>query len=240
MLSAPTSTAPAASRRSISVASRAAFGRARLILEPATVESPSTSNRFFTAKGTPASGSCDLSRIVSIACAFARARSAVTAVKALSVGLSLAMRASASSTTPVALAAPEVTACAISAAEAHARSLLMRASRLEHGRGLGLVRQRELGNQHAVLERHREVGLHRRPPLRRDRQRARRGRGGDVVVERIGSGHGLRSSFGRKHAVSRPRERERRVLRKWASLSLPRLRERVPPKGGGWGLISIS
>ena len=56
MLSAPTRTAPAASRRSISVASRAAGGASRLIFEPASVGNPAMSNRFFTANGTPASG----------------------------------------------------------------------------------------------------------------------------------------------------------------------------------------
>ena len=56
MLSAPTSTAPAASSRSISVASRVTARRSRLIFEPARVVRPLTSNRFFTANGTPASG----------------------------------------------------------------------------------------------------------------------------------------------------------------------------------------
>ena len=56
MLSAPTSTAPAASSRAISVASAVAGGRSRLILEPASVARPATSNRFLTANGTPASG----------------------------------------------------------------------------------------------------------------------------------------------------------------------------------------
>ena len=40
MLSAPTRTAPAASMRSISVASRVAAGRSRLIFDPARVDSP--------------------------------------------------------------------------------------------------------------------------------------------------------------------------------------------------------
>ena len=56
MLSAPTSTAPAASIRSINVASRGDGARSRLIFEPARVGRPRTSNRFFTANGTPASG----------------------------------------------------------------------------------------------------------------------------------------------------------------------------------------
>ena len=57
MFSAPTSTAPAASSRRTSAASRAAGGRrARSSSRPAWCR-PATSNRFFTAKGTPASGS---------------------------------------------------------------------------------------------------------------------------------------------------------------------------------------
>src|SRR5580658_9811198 len=56
MLSAPTRMAPAASSRSINAASRAAGGLSRLILEPASVGRPATSNRFLTANGTPASG----------------------------------------------------------------------------------------------------------------------------------------------------------------------------------------
>src|SRR5579862_159746 len=76
MLSVPTSTAPAASRRSTSVASRDAGGRSRLIFDPASVGSPSTSNRFFTAKGTPASGPAAVPALRS-------ARCSSTAVKAL-------------------------------------------------------------------------------------------------------------------------------------------------------------
>src|SRR6185369_221653 len=75
MLSAPTSTAPAASSFSISGESRVAGGRSLLILEPARVEMPFISNRFFTAKGTPESGPAFFG--------VARARSSSTAVKAL-------------------------------------------------------------------------------------------------------------------------------------------------------------
>src|SRR5471030_1076464 len=114
MLSAPTRTAPAASSRVISGESLVAGGWVRLILEPAMVASPIMSNKFFTAKGTPASGSFDLFGAASIDLARARARSAVTAVKALSVGLSLAMHARAASVTLAALATPEATARAIS------------------------------------------------------------------------------------------------------------------------------
>ena len=56
MLSAPTRTPPAVSRRAITVASTLDGGRSRLILEPARVGSPAISNRFLTANGAPASG----------------------------------------------------------------------------------------------------------------------------------------------------------------------------------------
>ena len=56
MFSAPTSTAPAASNRRISGASRVAGARSRLINDPARVGSPAMSNRFFTANGIPPNG----------------------------------------------------------------------------------------------------------------------------------------------------------------------------------------
>ena len=56
MLRAPRQIAPCASSRSTSVASRGAGGLSRLIFDPARVVTPSRSNRFLTAKGTPASG----------------------------------------------------------------------------------------------------------------------------------------------------------------------------------------
>jgi len=125
MLRAPTSTAPFASSRAISVASRGAGARSRLILEPASVGSPATSNRFLTANGTPASAPSGwpASRAASIARALASARSSSTAVKALSTGLSAAMRASAARTTALALVCPSVTAAAISLACAQAVSI---------------------------------------------------------------------------------------------------------------------
>src|SRR5438445_114249 len=51
MLSAPTRMAPAASIRSTKVASCVAAGRSRLIVDPARVGTPATSNRFLTANG---------------------------------------------------------------------------------------------------------------------------------------------------------------------------------------------
>src|SRR2546425_1189311 len=56
MLSAPTSTAPAARSRATAAASRVAGGWSALIFDPARVASPATSNRFLAANGTPASG----------------------------------------------------------------------------------------------------------------------------------------------------------------------------------------
>src|SRR5476649_2252489 len=141
MLSAPTRTAPAASMRAISGESFAAGGCARLILEPATVASPAMSKRFFTAKGTPASGSLDLSD-ASIFLACARARSGVTAVKELSAGLSFAMRESAASVTLDALAAPEATARAISEELDQLKSSAI--SDIEDRRGFGGVGQFEI------------------------------------------------------------------------------------------------
>ena len=112
MLSAPTSTAPAASSLAISGGSATAGGWSRLILEPASVVRPATSNRFLTANGTPASGPSGLPpvRAASIARALAIARSAVTAVNALSTGSRVAMRASAASVTAFALVLPAATA----------------------------------------------------------------------------------------------------------------------------------
>ena len=57
MLSAPTSTAPAPSRRRTNAASLRAGALSRSILEPANVAMPEMSNRFLTANGTPSNGS---------------------------------------------------------------------------------------------------------------------------------------------------------------------------------------
>src|SRR5216683_2503257 len=56
MLSAPTSTPPARRMAATTAASRVAGGREALIFDPASVVSPATSKRFFTAKGSPAGG----------------------------------------------------------------------------------------------------------------------------------------------------------------------------------------
>ena len=90
--------------------SSVAGGRSRLMNEPARVGRPATSNRFFTAKGTPASGP------VGLVAARARARSATMSVKALSVPSWRAMRSSAACTVAVAVVRPVVTSAAMAAA----------------------------------------------------------------------------------------------------------------------------
>src|SRR5256714_13803137 len=177
MLSAPTSTAPAASRRSISGWSRVAGGSSRLIFEPARVGRPFTSNRFFTANGTPASGpfSCD----PSTAAARFSARSASTSVNELSTGSRAVMRASVACTTSLADTRPPFTAAAIPAAVVQAVSI----SGLEDGRGLGIVRQLLLGHLRGEPERDFEIGAHGGLPFRLDRHAERLRGGVDVSVD---------------------------------------------------------
>ena len=74
------------------------------------------SNRFLTAKGTPASGPRWVP--ASISAARLRARSAKTSVKALTVGSLVSMRVSVASITAVALTLPLITARAMSVAVA--------------------------------------------------------------------------------------------------------------------------
>src|ERR1043166_7541935 len=200
MLSAPTSTAPAVSRRSTRVASRMAGDRLRLIFDPASVGRPATSKKFFTAKGTAASGpsGAPLPRGSPSARALARARPARIAVKALRAGLRAAMRASASSITAAAVTRPAATAAAISAAEAQPRSTRVSdatsaiALRLEYRRRVRFVRQRELGDDGGKPQRQCQIGAHRGLPGGIDRQVEHARRGGDVVVERS-IGHGIQS-----------------------------------------------
>ena len=158
MLSAPTRMAPAASSRSISGWSCAAGARSRLIFEPARVGSPFTSNRFFTANGTPASGPrfCRLARAASIARARFTARSASTSVNELSTGSRAVMRARASSTTVTAETRPFATAVAISPAVA--QPLSNSALSFEDRRGLGIVRQLLLSHQRGKFECDFEIG----------------------------------------------------------------------------------
>src|SRR5712675_1953482 len=173
MLSAPISTAPAPSSRSISVASREAGARSRLIFDPARVARPLTSNRFFTAKGTPASGPESLPEAIraSTARAFARALSAVTSVNAFSTGSCLLIRANAASVASSADIFRLATACAIPAADSPSvLAVIAISGAVDTGR-LGIVRQRELVDQPRQPQRHFKVGAHRRSPTRLDRQR---------------------------------------------------------------------
>ncbi len=123
ILSAPTRTAPAASsfsinghllRRRISAIDLRA-GNSR--------DSRRRQRTFSTGKGTPASGPGFYSlRAASIALARSRARSAVTAVNAFSVGSRSLIRANASLTTAVAVVWLDATPAAISLAVDHAVS----------------------------------------------------------------------------------------------------------------------
>src|SRR5579859_260976 len=186
MLSAPTSTAPALSNRSISVASRDAGGKSRLIFEPARVEIPFTSNRFFTAKGTPASGPAFLpaSIAASTSRALARARSAVTSVKALRTGSCCTILASVASMTSDADSLPELTALAISEADVGV-DVAMAASGPEDTGRLGFVRQRELVDELRHPQRYFEIGAHRAPPGILDREVQGFRDRGDVIVETV-------------------------------------------------------
>ena len=124
MFSAPTSTAPAAVIRPISAASRGAGGAVAVDLEPARVGRPATSKRFFTAKGTPASGPSGAAggeRGVDRGAPRASARSAVTSVKALSCRFRLAIARQRRLGHGRAVAAPPPTAAAISGALAQGR-----------------------------------------------------------------------------------------------------------------------
>ena len=120
MLSAPTSTAPAASIRSISVASRGAGARSRLIFEPARVGKALHVEQVLHRErhaGERADDFCPAAIAASIARALARARSAVTSVKELRMALCCAIRASAASVASSAESLPDVTALAISEAD---------------------------------------------------------------------------------------------------------------------------
>src|ERR1700712_4465577 len=191
MLSAPTSTAPAASSRSINGWSCTEGASSRLILEPARVGRPCTSNRFFTANGTPASGPTVLpaAMAASTARAVDRARSAVTSVKEFRTASWRAIRASAASATPSADNLRLATALAISAADSPSEPTVMAISGCKDTGGLGFVRQHELIDQPRQPQRHLEIGPDRRLPGVIDRQRQRLADGGDVVTQRIGSHH---------------------------------------------------
>src|SRR5674476_608105 len=173
MLSAPTSTAPAASIRSIRVASRDEGARSRLIVDPARVDSPCTSNRFFTANGTPASGPAFFPAAIaaSMARAFARARSAVTSVNEFRMVSCLAIRASAASVTPSADILRPATASAISTADSPSPPPVVAGSGCKDTGRLGFVWQREFIHQPRNPQRELEIGPDRRPPGLVDRER---------------------------------------------------------------------
>src|SRR5579871_2887484 len=188
MLSAPTSTAPAASSRSTSVASREAAGRSRLIFDPARVGSPLTSNRFFTANGTPASGPGFFPEAIasSTARAFARARSAVTSVKEFSTLSWEAIRDSAASVAASADNFLSLTACAISEADIARRVAL---SGCEDTGGLGFIGKFKFVHQPRQPHGHFEIGAHRRLPGVLDRKLQELRSGVDVIVEGVFFSH---------------------------------------------------
>src|SRR6202166_3985066 len=190
MLSAPTKTAPAPSMRSISVASRGDGFKSRLIFDPARVGRPCTSNRFFTANGTPASGPAFLPAAIAASTlrALARARSAVTSVNELRMGSCLAIRASAASVTPSAETLRPATADAISAADSPSLSAVMAGSRCKDTGRLGFIGQRKFVDQPGQPQRHFQISLHRRLPGILDRHCQRLGYGVDILIKRI-SGH---------------------------------------------------
>src|SRR5437867_4586150 len=148
MLRQPTSTAPARRSPATAAASCSADGRSRLIREPASVVTPATSNRFFTAKGTPARGPASPPPAItrSIRSASASARSPRRVVKQLRVGSRLAIRSSAAATTARAEPRRAATAPAISSAEAPSSRTLI-GSWTEDRRGLDVAGQGKLHEQ---------------------------------------------------------------------------------------------
>ena len=185
MLSAPTSTAPAASSRSTRAASRDAAGRSRLIFDPARVGRPFTSNRFFTANGTPASGPGFFPDAIaaSTARAVARARSAVTSVKEFSTLSCLAIRASAASVASSADNFLSLTARAIWSADIATAADAV--SGCEDTGGLGFVGKFKLVHHPRQTHGYFEIGAHRRLPGVLDGQSQEFRCGVDVFVERV-------------------------------------------------------
>src|ERR1700676_4059882 len=190
MLSAPTSTAPAASIRSISVASRGDGFNSRLIFDPARVDSPCTSNRFFAANGTPASGPAffPAATAASIARALARARSAVTSVKEFRIPSCLAIRANAASVTATADVLRPATACAISEADSPRSSTVMVRSGCKDTGRLCFVGQRKFIDQPRQPQRDLQIGFDRRLPGIVDRQSEGFADSVDIVIKGVG-GH---------------------------------------------------
>jgi len=148
MLRQPTRTAPARRSAATAAASRSAGGRSRLIRDPASVVTPATSNRFFTANGTPARGPGSRPHAIdrSIRSASESARSESTAVKQFSAPSRLPIRSSAAAATARAETRREATAPAISSAEAAPSGRLI-GSRTEGRRGLDVVGQGKFREQ---------------------------------------------------------------------------------------------
>src|ERR1700733_4604977 len=197
MLSAPTSTAPAASSRSTSVASRDAAAKSRFIFDPARVERPLTSNRFFTANGTPESdpGFFPAAIAASTARAFSRARSAVISVKEFRTESCFAIRASAASMALTAENFLSLTACAISSADIPSPAPVM-TSRCEDTGGLGFVRECKIVHQSRQSHGHFEVGPHGGFPRSLDRQPQEFGGSVDIIVQGIFSHYRIPSTDG--------------------------------------------
>jgi len=122
-------------------ASRDDGERSRLIFDPARVGRPRTSNRFFTANGTPASRPAffPAAMAASIARALARARSTVTSVNEFRTGSYFAIRANAASVTLSADTCRPFTASAISPAESPSRSAVTAISGCKDTGRLGFV-----------------------------------------------------------------------------------------------------
>src|SRR5260370_40312777 len=152
--------------RWVRVASGGDGARWRLILDPGRVGRACTSNRVFTAYGTPASGPGFRPAVTaaSTARAFARARSAVTSVNEFNTGLCLAIRASAASVTLRADIFRPVTACAIFEAESPSPLADMTISGGKDTGRLGFVRQHKFGQQPRQRQRHIAVVLDGRLP----------------------------------------------------------------------------
>src|SRR4051794_34963440 len=197
MLSAPISTAPAASIRSISVASREDGAKSRLIFEPARVGKPCTSNRFFTANGTPASGPAlfPAATAASIARALLRARSAVTSVNEFKIESCFWMRASAASVTSAADMLPPATPLAICEADNSLGTEVIAGSRTEDTGRLGFIGQRKFVDQPPKPQRDLEVSPHHRFPGILDRQGKCLCDGIDIIIKRIGSHFGSVQMF---------------------------------------------
>src|SRR3954470_8193430 len=165
-----------------------AGGRSRLIFEPARVGSPFTSNRFFTANGTPASGPGFFPAAIaaSTSRARARARSARTSVNAFSTGLWAAIRARAASTAASADVLRVESACAIAEAVGQSLPAGTPTSGCKDTGRLAFIGQREFVDQPRQSQRYREIGMHRRLPGVLNRQRQRPGNRVDIAVEIVG------------------------------------------------------